>query len=265
MSSLSVYNEGVYNAGIYNLTLSGSEISIKLDGKSQYLGTSGPSILNVGNTWTLGFWAKPRANKEHASFFSTASNDFQNEISVSTTPIPEATQILGKRPAELRAVITDASGDQIKNYGWGNYFQTEVWTHVFLQWDGAELNAYKNGLPTTTGVVLTTTTGSMSDYPARKVYYGASIAGLVATFSGHLGHCAMWNSLLSQAEMNSVVSGGLEIDLAVPSGSYVSIGSLQHYWKPGQAPENLGADFAGSVDLDKQRNLNFGNVTADTP
>jgi hypothetical protein len=261
----SVYNEGIYNFGVYNITLSGSQVSIRLDGQSQYLGTINPAPLGVANTWTLGFWAKPFGNKEHAAIFSTVGDGSRNEISVSTTAIPNETQTHGKRPAELRVIIKDHEGTTIKHHGWGNYFQDDTWTHVFLQWDGTELNAFKNAVATTTGVALVTFTGTMADYPARNIHYGSSVPGVTATFSGILGHLGMWDSLLDPAEMGTVVSGGFVTDLTIASGSYSSQTNLKHYWKPGAEPADLGLDFAGNSSFNKQRNITSSNVTPETP
>lgn len=268
MVTLSVYNEGIYNDGIYNLAVSGTTASIELDGKNQYLGTYEPSTLGVANTWTLGLWAKPLTNPEHTAVFSTASHRRTNEIDVFVTPIARESQELGKRPASLRVMIKDASGTTLKHFGWGDFFKTDVWMHAFIQWNGTALTAYKDGALTTTGVVLTSVTGTMTD-ESRQIFMGSAVAGVTATFSGILGHFAMWNSILSPAELVVVYSGGFDIDLTSASGSYVSTSSLKHYWKPGLDDTNIGKDFAVSgttpIDLTKQHNLTTANISAEVP
>lgn len=245
-TTLDVYNAGIYNDGIYNFPLN----------------------LRIADAWTLGFWTKPGANKEHATIFSVGDKDGKNEIRVSTTSVPVETPILGKRPAELRVLIKDFEGTTIKQYGWGDWFQTEVWTHTFLQWNGLDLIAYKNAFLTTTGVVLVDVSGAMGDSPARKIFYGSTAAGNFATYSGIMGHFGMWDEILDLAELETVVSGGFASDLTVASGSYTSQGNLQHYWKPGDDNTNLGKDFTTSgtpLDLDKQRNLTTDNIISDAP
>lgn len=268
MVTLSVYNEGIYNDGIYNLAVSGTSASIEMDGKNQYLSTYEPVALGIGNTWTLGLWAKPLSNPEHVAIFSTASVRRTNEIDVMATPIAQESQALGKRPASLRAMIKDASGTTLKHYGWGDFFKTDVWTHAFIQWDGTDLEAYKDGVATTTGVVLTNVTGTMTDGD-RHVFLGSAVAGVMATFSGILGHFAMWDSILAPAELSEIVSGGFDMDLTTASGSYVSTSSLQHYWKPGQDSTNIGKDFAvsgtGPVDLPKNHNITTANISEEHP
>ncbi len=246
LGSSGAYNTDVYNEGIYNFPLN----------------------LRVGDAWTLGFWAKPGANKEHGTIFSVGNRDGKNEIRVSTTAIPIESIVHGKRPAELRVLIKDFEGTAIKQYGWGDWFQSEVWTHTFLQWNGVELNAYKNAFLTTTGVVFVDVSGTMGDSPARKIFYGSAVAGNFATFSGIMGHFGMWDELLDPIELRTVVSGGFSTDLTVASGSYTSQGNLQHYWKPGEDLTNLGKDFTTSgtrLDLTKQRNITTDNVTSESP
>ena len=268
MVTLSVYNEGIYNDGIYNLAVSGTSASIELDGKNQYLSTYEPVALGIANTWTLGLWAKPLSNPEHVAVFSTASIRRANEIDVMSTPIARESQELGKRPASLRVMIKDASGTTLKHYGWGDFFKTDVWTHAFIQWNGTDLTAYKDGVVTVTGVVFTNVTGTMTDVD-RQVFMGGAVAGVLATFSGILGHFAMWNSILSPAEFPVIVSGGFDMDLTAESGSYVSTSSLKHYWKPGQDNTNIGKDFAVSgttpIDLPKNHNITIDNISEEHP
>ncbi len=240
-------------------------MSVKLDGKGQYLGRNDDlSLLGIANTWTLGFWVEPQANKEHTTIFSTGDNDGCNEIQVFTTAIPVESQSHGKRHAELRVLIKDAEGTTIKHYGWPTWFQTGVWTHTFVQWDGTDLDAFKDGFITTTGSALVNATGIMTD-TTRTLYYGSAVAGAFATFSGLAGHFGMWDSILGSAELTTIVSGGFSSNLVVTSGSYVSQADLQHYYRPGDIPGTLGNDFAGSLDLTKQRNMDSTNVTSDEP
>lgn len=249
-----VFNQGVYNNDEYNIN-SGPTITV---------GTK----LNIENVWTLGFWVKPKSNKEHATTLSAGTKDGKDGFRISLTPLPAETQVHGKRPAELRALIKDSDGTTIKHYGWGGWYQTEVWTHTFLQWDGIELTAYKDALLTTTGVVFVNVTGSMGAGDGRRIHYGSAIAGQFAAFSGTLGHFGMWDTILGPEELGTVVSGGFAADLTVASGSYASQGSLQHYWKPGEDSTSLGKDFISTgtpFDLTKQRNLTTDNVTPDSP
>jgi len=241
-----VYNAGVYNEGVYNA----------------------PSNLNIFNLWTLGFWVKPEANPEHATIFYAGTKEGYNEIRVSTTAVSAEVPLRGKPPSELRAIIKGSDGTTIKHYGWGGWFQTGVWTHTFLQWDGTDLTARKDAVLTTTGVALTDATGTMSDAPPRAVFYGSTVAGNFATFSGTIGHFGMWDEVLTPAEMATVVSGGFSSELTLISGSYTSVANLQHYWKPGTNVSNLGQDFTTSgvaLDLVKQHNMSSANVVADQP
>ena len=237
-----VYNSGIYNEGIYNF----------------------PINLEIRNEWTLGFWVKPKPFTEFGTIFSVGEIDKKNTIVISTTPISSTATSL----SELRVLIKGTEGTIIKHYGWGGWFQTDTWTHTFLQWDGTDLTANRDALVATTGVVLSDDSGSMGDFPPRKILYGATAVGELASFSGTIGHFGMWDSLLDPSEFGTVVSGGFGMDLTTSSGSYVSQDFLQHYWKPGEDLANIGKDFVASgttFDLDKERGVTSDDVVADSP
>lgn len=240
-----VYNFGAYNDVIYNF----------------------PFNLDIADVWTLAFWSKPRAYKEHTTLFATGARGGQNEIRISATPVSEERGIRGKSPSELRVLIRDQDGEVIKHYSWPDWFQEEEWRHTAIQWNGTDLEAFKAGIPTTTGVTFVNAAGTMSD-GIRKVFYGSAVAGEFASFSGTVGHFGVWNTLLAPGELETIVSGAFSADLTVASGSYISQNTLQHYWKPGDDPTNLGKDFVTSgtlFNLTKEHNLDANNIVIDEP
>jgi hypothetical protein len=223
--------------------------------------------LGVGDTWTIGFWVKPLANNEFGTIWSTGLKD-KNEIQISTTAVPAETSEVGKRPAELRVIVKDASGTTLRNYGWPNHFHTDTWVHTAVTWDGTDLSAFKDGVPVSTGVGLINVTGTLSDYPNRRIFYGSAIEKDAGTFSGTLGHFGLWNSELAVSELGTIVSGGFSANLTTNSGSYISSGNLQHYWKPGDTPGNIGEDFStvgNQIDLNKLRAVTTDNITPESP
>jgi len=263
---LGVYNEGVYNDSIYNFpkNVQGAyNEGIYNEGVYNF-----PAFnLGISNVWTLGFWVKPLAYKEHTTIFSIGDTDGKNEINISTTPVSAERPVAGKSPSEMRTLIKDENGTTIQHYSWPDWFREEEWIHTTLQWDGTDLNAFKDGTLTTTGVIFVNVAGTMTD-TVRRISYGASAIAGSATFSGSLGHFGMWNSLLDSGEFETVVSGGFSTDLTVGSGTYTSSGTLQHYWRPGDDPNNIGKDYAvsGTVfNLNKARNIDCNNIVVDEP
>jgi len=290
MVVLSTYSEGTYNDGVYNIEgFNPNTVGLVLDGQGQYLGRAEvsssafgsynegtysdgiynfPQGLGIGNTWTMGFWAKPKSNKEHMTFFAMGGKVGENAVQIFSTPISTESTIHGKRPSELRVVIKDSDGTTIRHSGWPDWFQTDVWTHTFLTWNGVDLTAAVSGIATPTGVSFVNVSGTMGDKDGRRVFYGSAVAGQFATFSGILGHFGMWDEILDPLEIGTVVSGGFDIDLTSVSGAYNSEANLQHYWKPGEDLSNIGKDFTTSgtaLDLTKQRNITTSNVTFDSP
>ncbi len=244
----SIYNQGVYNKGIYNLNSSLN--------------------LNIGNVWTLGFWLKPKSTKEHTVIFHAQGQGDKNEIKISTTPLSVGTTARNTSASELRVFIKDFEGTTIKHLGWGGWGQTDTWIHTFVLWDGGNLNAYKDAVIMVSGSVFINTSGTMAGSPARRLSYGSTREGTLATYSGTLGHFGMWNEILDIEELRTVVSGGFEIDLTTVSGSYISGANLQHYWKPGDDPANIGKDFTTSgtpLPFTKQQDVDSTNITLDQP
>jgi hypothetical protein len=242
-------------------------MSVILNGSDQYFARSAePTVLGIGNAWTLAGWVKPRANKEHATIFSTATKE-ENRIELSVTPLTELTTLLRNRRSQLRVLIKDADGTTIKHYGFQDTFLEETWTHFGVTWDGNELLAYVSGTAAITGTVLTNVTGTMTDTP-RKVFYGNAIQG-AATFSGTVGHLGFWGTVLSSGSLNEIAGAGHSANLLTNSGSYVESANLQHWWRPGDDPGDIGKDYAIAgtpinIGLDARR-INGFNIVGDTP
>ena len=240
--TIRVYNEEVYNFGVYNY----------------------PPILDtIENKWTIAFWVRPLEHKEHAAIFSMRTTDASNEIRISTTPISAQQEV----SSEMRVLIKNAEGSIIKHYSWPDWFQNETWTHTTVRWYGTTLDAFTEGLTTTTGVNFVNTSGDMSATD-REMYYGSTNPGSFATFSGVLGHFGIWDLVVGSEELPTIVSGGFSIDLTVSSGSYTSQDNLKQYWKPGDDPLNLGKDFSifgPAFDLEKEREVDPTNIVTDEP
>ncbi len=108
----------------------------------------------------------------------------------------------------------------------------------------------------------------MSDDFDRKVFYGSNIEGSVATASGLLGHLALWDNVLTSAEIQEVADGTFDIDLTANSGNYTSSASLKQYWKPGETSE-IGESFAVSgtqININTDANsISSNNIVAERP
>lgn len=237
--------------------------SIQLDGKNQYLASSSnPQKLGIGNNWTLSFWVKAATNPEFTTIFSAGSKE-KNRIDVLSTPIPS----IGN--AHIQARITDADGNVIKHATWGDFFTSATWTHGALTWNGTDLDIYASGTLLVTGTAdFVNVTGTMSDELNRKVFYGSALEGRTATASGLVGHLALWNTVLTSAEIQEVAAGTFEIDLTTNSGSYTSSAALKQYWKPGETP-SIGESFASSgtqidISLDAN-NIDSNNIVLEQP
>lgn len=270
MITLTVYNEGVYNSHVYNRFLEGgTEQALVLDGSRQYLATVNPELLGIDNTWSVGFWSKPRSGPEFRLLFAAHGRSGKNSIEISVPPIVaepiQGTFEARERREQIRLRTTDENGNVIKHIGWGDVYRPDLWSHIGLVWDGNDILFYADGELASSGTaIFINSSGTMAD-SERKVYYGSNISGSLAPWSGTVGHGGMWSSALSAAEWQTVVSGGFFMDLTVTSGSYASQGSLEHYWKPGADSANIGEDLVGGLDLEKLNFVSTANIVGDRP
>jgi hypothetical protein len=242
-TSLGPYNLGNYNDGIYN--------------------SPSGNPLGITNTWTLGFWAKPKISKEAGTLVGVGDRHSGNAILIETTPLG-----VGAITSELRVLIREQDSSILKHYGWGNWFTPNSWTHTSVSWDGSELSASKDAIAKTPTLVLTSNLGGMSDIPSRKIFYGSTESSDLPSFSGTVGHFGMWNTVLTTPELSVVVSGGFDIDLTTSSGAYTSDDSLPHYWKPGEDLSNIGKDFSASgtlLNLNRLSSITGSSVVSDVP
>ena len=239
--------------------------SVQLDGKNQYLASSSPPArVEITDTWSLSFWVKASLSSEVRSLLSIGTDE-RNRIDVTSTPIP------GVSTAQLRVRISDASGSAINHSGWGQFFDTTVsgWSHGAITWDGTDLQVCSSGTTLTTGTLFTNVSGDMSDDFDRKVFYGSATDGNTATWSGLIGHCAIWDTVLSLNEIQEIADGGHDIDLTSNTGNYVSSDSLKQYWKPGKNPSDIGQNFAVSgtqINIgNNATNIFSGNIVEEVP
>lgn len=236
-------------------------VGILLNGGNQYLANSAtPGQIGIEDEWSVSFWVKAFANPEFQTIFSTESRG-RNKIEITAAPISDG------RTSQLRAHITDAAGDSIKHYGWQGFFSTG-WGHTVLTWDGTDLEAYVSGTLATTGTVFVNVTGTMSDDPERKIFYGATSSGVLATGSGIAGHLSIWNSVLASGEAAEIAAGGHPMDLTSNTGNYTSSANLQQYWKPGDDANDIGKNFASGSNINigtDATNISSGNITSEGP
>lgn len=272
MATLSFYNEGKYNDGIYNLSSSGTGFfSVNMNGQNSYFARSEfPKALGLANEWTISFWINAGITKETTTIFSTTAEKGQNEIRLTVDPLERVIDNAFVAPSfgNLVTLLKGPDGTIIQHVKWESFIRSRLWTHGAVTYSGGNLKAYAFGDPLTSGVIFTDTSGTvgMTDDPPRKIFYGTTAAGSVATISGAIGHLATWSTALSPEEIQEIADDGFPLDLTTTSGNYTSNASLRMYYRPGEDELEMGKDYSGNdLGLPDIKNVTVADRDFDVP
>jgi hypothetical protein len=152
------------------------------------------------------------------------------------------------------------------------------WRNFSCVWNGDNLIAYNNGIELADISETLSGTGSfiMSDPTvsgrARSVRIAAAYSGIaqstdaprLVAYSGLIGPVGMWDTALTAVELGEVASGTFGFDLATNSGTYTSSASLQHWWRLGADSSDIGADYAGAIDVGVDATVSGVNIVVDS-
>jgi hypothetical protein len=272
MATLSFYNEGQYNDGIYNLSASGTGFfSVNMNGQNSYFARSEfPKALGLADEWTISFWVNMGVTKETTTIFSTTAEKGQNEIRLTIDPLENVIDNSFVAPTfgNYVTLLKGPDGTIIQHVKWEDAIRSRLWTHGAVTYSGGDMRAYSFGSPLSSGVIFTDTSGtvSMTDDPPRKIFYGATAAGNVATISGAIGHLAAWNTALSPEEIQEIADDGFPLDLTTTSGNYTSNASLRMYYRIGEDELEMGKDFSGNdLGLPDIKNVTVDDRDFDVP
>ncbi len=273
MATLSFYNEGKYNDGIYNLSASGTGFfSVNMNGQNSYFARSEfPKALGLADEWTISFWVNLDQNKEGTVIFQTTAEKGQNAIQLTIDPLENVIANNSFIPPAFSNLITLLKGPDgtiIQHVKWEEFIHEDLWTHGAVTYSGGDIRAYVFGSPMTSGVIFTQTSGTvgMTDDPPRKIFYGSTAEGTIATISGAIGHLATWSTALSQEEIQEIADDGFPLDLTTTSGNYTSNASLRMYYRPGDDELEMGKDYSGNdLGLPDIKNVTVDDRDFDVP
>lgn len=85
------------------------------------------------------------------------------------------------------------------------------------------------------------------------------------TYSGLFGPIGVWDKVLDSLELGEIASGTFGFDLTTDSGTYSSSANLQHWWRPGADNTDIGADYAGTINVGDAATVSATNIVVDSP
>ena len=220
----------------------GFAATVDLDGTADYIAQTTAASIGITNSWSISVWVRPddltalrgilelttsgtNANRIYLQFAGTIAND----------------------PYEW--IVTASGGTLLKDYRYIGRFAHAVaaWNHVVATWNAGTLLGYVDGVLVTPSIITDdAVTQTATD---RRVYYGVRGRDGDRFWDGQIGHAAIWNSVLTADEILELYSKGHMMDLKSAGQDYASQAALQHWWKPGENPSDIGNDYQGSIDL----------------
>jgi len=155
----------------------------------------------------------------------------------------------------------------------------QEWRNFSCAWNGENLIAWDNGieLPDISETLSGTGSFVMEDPTAsgrlRSVRIAAAYSGIsasldgprIVTYSGLMGPIGMWDEVLDATELGEIASGTFGFDLTTDSGTYTSSANLQHYWRLGADSADIGADYAGDINVGVDSTVTGVNIVVDSP
>jgi len=203
-------------------------------------------ILDIADAWSISTWVNPSNMLLNQGIFSANFRDGIEIVHLSE----EATGRIGisVRDSTLSTVF--------ENRKWNAVLTANTWTHLVVTWNGTDLALYIDSVLTASDLTPVNDPHTMID-SLRDITYGANWSGalvhsqLAGPWIGHLGHLAIWDEVITAAEVASIfnpnVGPPFAIDLRQNTGNYVSSENLQHYWRPGFTDIGIN-DISGNVN-----------------
>ncbi len=224
----------------------GETLSVSLSVNERYANNTS-NLIGIANEWSISTWVNPLGIALVADFgfiiHSSAFPDFSNFITITMNQQIGVNLTDGNIGIDIRS----SSGSIIKQFFYNNVLTAGAWTHLIATWDGTDLLMFIDGVETDRSFASQNNPGTMTD-TGRKLEYGAQ-SGL-STFDGNLGHLAIWNTALAEADATTIFARKFAIDLRNDTGGYLNSASLQHYYRPGFADEGFEDLGTGSPVID---------------
>ena len=249
--------------------------SIEFDGSNDYIET-GYNFLNQNKTFSV--WAK-RTSTGHNDYMLSDINSSNYGFLFGTFSTTGFKFMFG----ESSSGENDYWGHQANNIG---FTDGTGWHHLVLcisygedaegepavdSFQNATVSAYldgslvwgggSEGTAWKTGAAPNNKVGSTTPLTLRIARGDSS-----NYFPGHLDDIAVWDDVLTDAEVDAIYNSGVPIDLTSNSGSYTSSGDLEFYLRMGDGDTYPTITDHGSEREDgTMTNMTSGDIVTDVP
>ena len=221
-----------------------------------YYRNSTNQLIGIVNTWTIAVWIKTTQQ---------ASAERIVEIKNSGSNVNRIYIIFNDSTGSVQVLNAGPTGTTIKTYTWTNICPAQNWQHICITWDGTTLLGYFNGVARTPDTLNTDNSGTMTD-TNRSIGYGASVTGSTSGSSWNLHSLALWNTVLTAAEVALIYNNG---NGSVFDCRNIQRSNLQHWWLVERADSSRGKDYgvgsATLIDIATNGVFTTGSTIVDGP
>ncbi len=203
------------------------------------------SSLGIDSQWTFMIWFYNEA---------LAINDWIADFQGSTSSKNRMTFFTQSAGAtgSMRLEVYDSTATVQKRRTYTAGFP-DGWHQFVVVFDdtvaaASQLVTYKNGSPLAGTINLDGDCQQDSD--VEDIATASASAGS-GGWTGRVHSIALWDDLLSAAEVSAIYNSGdaHDFELDSDSGSYTSSADLVHWWRLGLNKIDIGGDYAGALDL----------------
>jgi hypothetical protein len=236
--------------------------SVDLDGASEYLASSSAEMLGMADRFTLSVWA----HRE------TVDATRRGLVALGGSQGSENRIELVAHGSDLELVAWNSSGELAFGATYSGVLLQGEWQHIVVAYDSqldSEPTVFVDGAMQAASGTVTTGSAALFTDSERRVYLGMADPSTSQPWRGMLGHAALWDQALGDAEIQEMALRGHSIDLSQQTGAYQGQDALLHYWRPGFDPGAPGLDYGPAsipLDLDDPNgNVDASDVAPDAP
>jgi len=185
-----------------------SNFSLDFDGANDYIDCTDISYFSGADRFSLSTWFKVDSSDD-----GSANRDI---ISKGSTSAGTTSFLLRKQKNSNGNKVQIAFDEGVTNFYSTTQIQNDIWYHLIIVYKGYEsnnadrLNIYVDGVNSTASYTNTVPTTLVSSTQPLRI---ARWAGLATDFNGKIDEVAIWNTALTEAQVNQVYNNGLASDL----------------------------------------------------
>lgn len=244
----------VYDYDSISIPLMTNSHSLSLDGTDDHAEVTGSSEIQISYPLTISAWIYPTVN--------ASSNNVRTIISWGSAAAGQ-----GRIFGVLNSTNNLAFWSYQSSLNSTTSLSLNTWYHVAVTVTSGSTKLYINGSLDTTGS-NTLNSPTYSKTHVGELYYATT--NTARHFAGNIDELALFNSVLSDAEISQLYNNGDPFDLNSDGGNYTSSANLKAWWRMGDGTEagsgstiyDMSTNDSNSDDLTLVNQASIDNTNA---